>query len=578
MINYIITKYNPFTANKEEPKPTYGLLNDKEITELCYADYNNSMIKPFIPTQVKRSAQCDGRGYPLYSTVSHGLSSFGYDIRLSSEEFYTFKHLPGKVVDPKDFDCAFLEQQRCIISGDDCGEYFIVPGNSYALGVTVEKFNMPKDVMAICMTKSTYARCFTGDTKVKLVDGDFTFLELIEKANRGERLYGYGVKDGQIIAQELIAPRFIESSKTLKVTLDNDAVIECTPDHKFLTRKGEYKQACDLTPGESLHPIYDSHSHGYPSIWDSVYADTQECRANGFRTVHRMVAQDIMGESLDGVHVHHKDGNVANNHPDNLELVNPKEHTKLHNEQDLRHIKGGEAFKQKFESNSQFREHICSKLHSEESKNKSAQARKEFYNSPESASYRELKRKQSVAMWQNAPEERRSKQAQFAATLNKRYDITAEALTSALLSEGTIRGAARKLNVDRSAFRRFPQIMEQFKQGTLGHNHKVKSIEYLDEVKPTYCLTAPSTGNFALSAGVFVSNCGIFVNVTPLEPGWKGYLTLEIANCSNSDVRVYANEGIAQLLFFRSDRPSITYDERTGKYNDQENKVVTAKV
>lgn len=159
MLLKLIERFNPYKKKPEPPKPFMGLLNDKQITDLCYTTNGKRMITPFIPTQVKRSAACLPNGQPLYGTVSHGLSSFGYDIRLSNEEFYTFKHIPGKVVDPKDFDNAFLEKQPCLISGDDSGEYYIIPGNSYALGVTVEQFNMPPDVMAICLTKSTYARC-----------------------------------------------------------------------------------------------------------------------------------------------------------------------------------------------------------------------------------------------------------------------------------------------------------------------------------------------------------------------------------------------------------------------------------
>lgn len=74
------------------------------------------------------------------------------------------------------------------------------------------------------------------------------------------------------------------------------------------------------------------------------------------------------------------------------------------------------------------------------------------------------------------------------------------------------------------------------------------------------------------------ARCGVIVNVTPLEPGWAGHLTLEISNSSDSDVRVYANEGIAQLIFERGDRPAITYADRCGKYQDQAERVTLARV
>lgn len=66
------------------------------------------------------------------------------------------------------------------------------------------------------------------------------------------------------------------------------------------------------------------------------------------------------------------------------------------------------------------------------------------------------------------------------------------------------------------------------------------------------------------------ARCGIIVNMTPLEPGWKGYLTIEISNTTPLPARVYANEGIAQVIFFKGERPGITYSDRSGKYQNQE--------
>ncbi len=66
------------------------------------------------------------------------------------------------------------------------------------------------------------------------------------------------------------------------------------------------------------------------------------------------------------------------------------------------------------------------------------------------------------------------------------------------------------------------------------------------------------------------ARCGIIVNVTPLEPEWEGHLTLEISNTTPLPAKIYANEGIAQLLFFQGDQvPSTTYAQRAGKYQKQ---------
>jgi len=67
---------------------------------------------------------------------------------------------------------------------------------------------------------------------------------------------------------------------------------------------------------------------------------------------------------------------------------------------------------------------------------------------------------------------------------------------------------------------------------------------------------------------------GILVNITPAESGWEGYLTLEISNCTGLFNRIYANEGITQLLFYRGNPCEVTYQDRKGKYQNQKREVV----
>ena len=74
------------------------------------------------------------------------------------------------------------------------------------------------------------------------------------------------------------------------------------------------------------------------------------------------------------------------------------------------------------------------------------------------------------------------------------------------------------------------------------------------------------------------ARCGIIVNVTPFEPEWEGYVTLEISNTTPLPARIYANEGIAQVLFFESDDPcEVSYADRKGKYQNQDG-IFTAKL
>ena len=100
------------------------------------------MIEPFEPGQVK-----EAKGQRI---VSYGTSSYGYDIRCSNE-FKLFTNLNSTIVDPKNFD----DKSFVDLKGDFC----IIPPNSFALTRTVEYFRIPRNVLTICLGKSTYARC-----------------------------------------------------------------------------------------------------------------------------------------------------------------------------------------------------------------------------------------------------------------------------------------------------------------------------------------------------------------------------------------------------------------------------------
>jgi dCTP deaminase len=108
---------------------------DKWITRMV-KEYG--MIEPYVDSQFKDNA------------VSFGVSSYGYDIRIA-DEFKIFTNINSTVVDPKAFDPrSFVDYQ---------GDVAIIPPNSFALGRSVEYFRIPRNVLTICVGKSTYARC-----------------------------------------------------------------------------------------------------------------------------------------------------------------------------------------------------------------------------------------------------------------------------------------------------------------------------------------------------------------------------------------------------------------------------------
>jgi deoxycytidine triphosphate deaminase len=370
------------------------------------------MIEPFEPGQVRRAGN--------QRIVSYGTSSYGYDVRCANE-FKIFTNINSTIVDPKQFD----EKSFVDVRADVC----IIPPNSFALARTVEYFRIPRSVLTICLGKSTYARCFSADTRVALVDGTApTLEELARRHERGELFWGYSIGPyGRVIVSLLDAPRFIGRDALLEITLDNDAVVRATPDHGFFRRDGRIVAAADLRPGDSLMPLYRNLQRGYEMVYQPINGHLYPTHrlADEWNLLHSIY------EDQPGTHRHHVDFDRRNNRPLNIERMPASEHIRL--------------------------------------------------------------------------------------------------------------------------------------------NHRVVGVRDLPGVHDTYCLTVPEAGNFALEAGVFVENCGIIVNVTPLEPEWEGHVTLEFSNTTPLPAKIYANEGVAQMVFFESDEVCGTsYKDRDGKYQRQQ--------
>jgi dCTP deaminase len=112
-----------------------GLKPDHWIRKMAL---ERKMIEPFVDGQVR-----DG-------VISYGVSSYGYDIRVA-DEFKIFTNVYNTVVDPKNFDPRSMVDFK----GDVC----MIPPNSFALSKTLEYFRIPRNVLAVCLGKSTYARC-----------------------------------------------------------------------------------------------------------------------------------------------------------------------------------------------------------------------------------------------------------------------------------------------------------------------------------------------------------------------------------------------------------------------------------
>jgi dCTP deaminase len=416
----------------------------------------HKMIEPFEERLVRKGV------------ISFGLSSYGYDMRLA-DEFLIFTNVWGAIVDPKAFDeRAFVRHK---------GDFCIIPPNSFVLGRSVEYFRIPREVIAIVVGKSSYARCFRGDTRVALVDGTApTLEEMTRRWEKGERFFGYSVGPfGRIIVTELVAPRYIGRDSLLEITLDNGQKIHCTPDHLFLTRDGLMVPADDLRPGDRLMPLYRRVFRDY----EMVYQPLTGCYYPTHRLADEWNLRHGIYPDLPNTHRHHLDGNRRNNMPCNI--------VRIRFWQDEKYQAARQALREKR------RAYWTEERHQELS-----------------VAYRQW--------WEMSPERRQELVAEFRSQ----------------------------------------------------RNHQIVSVRELKGEHDVFCLTVPEAGNFALEAGVFVHNCGIVVNVTPLEPRWEGHVTIEISNTTPLPAKIYANEGIAQVIFLSADEVcEISYADRKGKYQGQ---------
>ena len=165
----------------------------------------HQMIVPFEDRQVREGV------------ISYGLSSYGYDIRVANE-FKIFTNVNSTIVDPKNFD----EQSFVDFKGEVC----IVPPNSFALARTVEYFRIPRNVLTICLGKSTYARCgiIVNVTPFEPEWEGFATLEISNTTPLPAKIYA-----NEGIAQVV----FFESDEVCEVS--------------YADKKGKYQAQRDIT-------------------------------------------------------------------------------------------------------------------------------------------------------------------------------------------------------------------------------------------------------------------------------------------------------------------------------------------
>lgn len=167
--------------------------------------------------------------------------------------------------------------------------------------------------------------CFSGDTKIALTDGrDLSFKELITEDKKGRQNYCYTIKqDGRVGIEKIINPRITKiKTSVVKVVLDSNQEIICTPDHKFMLRDGSYCEAKDLRPDISLMPLHRKLSQIKNRITIAGYEMVLNPAGHNWIFTHLLAdkynIENKVYAELAVCHKHHIDYNKLNNNPDNI--------------------------------------------------------------------------------------------------------------------------------------------------------------------------------------------------------------------------------------------------------------------
>ena len=434
--------------------------------------------------------------------------------------------------------------------------------------------------------------CFSGDTLVALADGrSLSFKDLVAEQKEGKEHFGYTIRlDGTIGLERLINARITKAqAKVIRITLDNGETIVCTPDHRFMLRDGSYRAAVELTPNDSLMPLYRKLSDmKEPGITIQGYEMVKDPRSDWWLFTHMLADwynrwQGVYSAS-DGDHCHHIDFNKRNNNPTNIKRMSAEDHLELHRKEvernlhrpevieKCRAIHQSEEFRvmmsirmrypetkrilseqaklqwedenykaymvekwlEFYNSNDAYREEVLARLNQmqrdywSDEANRQLQAervRVYFENNPHA---RELLSQLAKQQWQDeeliAWRREKTREQWTAGFREKRHSTLQQTYyrkTLAALKQFAVDGkidveayqAHRLAKRDRSILR-FDKFCQRYFDGNemlaydavATYNHRIVSIELLQEEIAVYDVEVPITHNFALASGVFVHN------------------------------------------------------------------------
>ena len=328
--------------------------------------------------------------------------------------------------------------------------------------------------------------CFTKDTKVKLTDGrELSFEDLIKEHKTGKKNYTYTVNSlGLISVAEIKTPRMTrKKTEIMKVILDNDEEIRCTPNHLFMLRDGTYGEAQSLKSGNSLMPLYQRFSVKTDRINREGYLLIRQNKTGEWIPAHHLadnynLTNGVYSKKAGRVR-HHLDFNKLNNNPENIKRVRWGEHWQIHYEQAAGQHK-----------NSDYREKI-------------AAGRKEFWANPiNRENYAKRISERNFHNWKN-PAYREKMRVMLSEANFENYKMLNRELYERLRTK--IYGYGRA-TLWETGINKYYKGDDALLLQDLTQNHKVKRIETINRKEDVYDLTIDGTHNFALATGIFVHN------------------------------------------------------------------------
>lgn len=566
------------------------------------------MIDPFEPSLIREYKTAESRrnnttGVPpgdgeLFKTdvasssrrvISYGLSSYGYDIRLSPVEFRIFRHIPGTVVDPKNFNTQNLEPTQ--LHTDANGSYFILPAHSYGLGVALEKLQVPDNITAICIGK-----CLTGDTRI--VDADSgAYLPIKEFV--GGYTASYSESQGVV---KTPATAFIPQGvkPVCKVITAKGAVIKATSNHPFLTEDG-WKPLENLAPGARVAtpkniPVFGngdltideaillglmiSEGQCYTPGNSPCFTSEDEVLVSALRaSAKAVVDQEVIYKGKNfGYRLVNQVGRGG--------IVTTNKSTLW-----LKSYNLAVGSQQKFVPQRVFtapREVVAAFLRALFSGDGSvylvgSSTRVKPTLAVEYCSISEqlIRDVHHLLLRFGIPSCIRVKHPPRGRTAYVLAFQSSESIMRFFIEIGFLPGSIKQRRFEETMY----SVLLATKPRQQEHEYilwdEIKSIEEVG-MEEVYDISVPHLNNFVAN-DIIVHNstyarCGIVANLTPAEAAWRGHLTLEFSNSSSADCRIYANEGVVQLLFLEGEPCAISYEARQGKYQDQAEVVTLAKV